>query len=205
MTLQFQRALAGKIFIDAAQKEFIRKSIHLLIALVPTMAFWNFPLTVIMLILGILVYSSAEYLRGLGLHVPVISDITAMASRNRDEGHFVLGPVTLGIGALSALLLYPHPAAAVGIYALAFGDGLSSLAGKIIGGPKIPFTGGKTFSGSLTGFLAVFLAAMFFSDNLVTIFVIAAGASLLEAMPSKDMDNIIIPVGTGLIAYISGL
>ncbi len=205
MVLYSGTALSGKVFIDVLQKEFIRKIIHLMIALVPSLAAWNFPLTVSLLILGILVYSSAEYLRTRGHLVPIISNITAMAARNRDQGHFVLGPVTLGIGALSALLLYPHPAAAIAIYALAFGDGLSSLAGKFLGGPQIPFTGGKTLCGSLTGFLAVFLSVMFFSNSIFIVFILASTAMILEALPSKDMDNIIIPVGTGLAAYLLGL
>ncbi len=205
MVLYPKAASSGKVFIDVLQREFIRKSIHLMVALVPSLAAWNFPLTVSLLILGILVYGSAEYWRSKGHIVPVISAVTAMAARKRDQGHFVLGPVTLGLGALSALLLYPHPAAAIAIYALAFGDGLSSLAGKFFGGPQIPFTEGKTLCGSLTGFLAVFLAVLFFSANTVTVFAIAAVATILEALPSKDMDNIIIPVGTGLVACLLGL
>jgi len=193
-----------KIFMDTIQKEFVRKSIHLMIALVPTLASWNYKFTVSLLIIGIVIYSYAEYLRGKGLRVPVVSDLTALASRDRDKGHFVLGPVTLGIGALSALFLYPNPAASIAIYALAFGDGLSSLAGKLFGGLKIPFTGGKTSSGSLTCFLSVFLAGLFITDQLMSVFIVALVATVLEAIPSKDLDNIIIPIGTGLVASFIG-
>lgn len=189
-----------RLLLDTVQKEIIRKSIHLMIALVPTLADWNYRLTTIMLILGIIIYSYAEYLRGRGHLVPLISDITALASRDRDKGHFVLGPVTLGLGALAALLLYPHPAATIAIYALAFGDGLSSLAGKILGGYRIPFTGGKTVSGSLTCFVSVYLAGLMLSDNTVAVMIVALAATVLEALPSKDLDNIIIPIGTGLVA-----
>ncbi|MDA3956447.1 phosphatidate cytidylyltransferase [Oceanispirochaeta sp.] len=189
-----------RLFLDTIQREFVRKSIHLMIALVPTMAAWNYQFTVILLIVGILVYTYAEFLRGKGQSVPIISELTALASRDRDKGHFVLGPVTLGIGALSALLLYPHPAATIAIYALAFGDGFSSLAGKLFGGKKIPWTGGKTVAGSLTCFLSVLTAGLFLSDQLLPVLIIAIGATILEALPSKDLDNIIIPIGTGLIA-----
>ena len=108
----------------------------------------------------------------------------------------------MGIGALSALLLYPNPAATIAIYALAFGDGLSSLAGKLFGGMRIPFTGGKTTSGSLTCFLSVFVAGLFLTDQIIAVFIVALSATVLEAIPSKDLDNIIIPIGTGLIATI---
>lgn len=195
-------ASTKRLILDTVQKEFVRKSIHLMIALVPTLAAWNYQLTTILLIFGILVYTYAEYLRGKGHLVPIISDITALASRDRDKGHFVLGPVTLGLGALAALLLYPHPAATIAIYALAFGDGLSSLAGKLLGGYKIPFTGGKTVSGSLTCFVSVFIAGLTLSGNSTAVLIVAISATLLEALPSKDLDNIIIPVGTGLIAQM---
>ncbi len=189
-----------KVFFDTLQKEIVRKSIHLMIALVPTLAAWNYRLTVMLLISGVLVYTYAEFLRGKGHHIFLISDITAVASRSRDKGHFVLGPVTLGLGALSALLLYPHPAATIAIYALAFGDGLSSLAGKFFGGLRLPFTGGKTFSGSFTCFVSVMVAGMFLSGNMEAVVVVALIATVLEAIPSKDLDNIIIPIGTGLAA-----
>jgi dolichol kinase len=201
--LQSYRTIGSKrLFLETIQKEFVRKSIHLMIALVPTLAAWNYKLTVSLLIVGILVYTYAEYLRGKGQRVPIISDLTALASRDRDKGHFVLGPVTLGIGALSALLLYPHPAASIAIYALAFGDGLSSLSGKLFGGVQIPLTGGKTLAGSFTCFISVLTAGLFISQQPLSILLVALTATFLEALPSKDLDNIIIPMGTGLTASL---
>ena len=182
------------------QKELVRKAIHLMIAFVPTLAAWNFNLTVTLLIGGVLIYTYSEYLRTQGKYVFMISDLTSIASRDRDKGHFVLGPITLGLGALLALLLYPHPSATIAVYALAFGDGLSSLAGKLFGLKKIPFTGGKTIAGSFTCFAAVLLITFHLTNRLGHALIIAFGATFLEALPSRDMDNIIIPVGTGLIA-----
>ncbi|MDR1099977.1 MAG: hypothetical protein LBL28_05785, partial [Treponema sp.] len=101
--------------------ELVRKSIHFLIALSPSMAAVSRPFTVLFLIIGTLGYTYMETLRLLGIKVPIISSLTSMASRSRDIGHFVIGPVTLGLGALLALLLYPAPAASIAIYALAFG------------------------------------------------------------------------------------
>jgi phytol kinase len=91
-----------------------------------------------------------------GYSVPIVSKVTALAARRRDGDRFVLGPITLGLGALLSLLLYPNPAASIAIYALAFGDGLSSLVGKSFGSVRIPFTGGKSLEGSLTCMVAVF-------------------------------------------------
>ena len=186
-------------------KELVRKSLHLLIACTPTLAnllgTYN---TILLLALGIFVYNAAEYLRLKGIRVPFISRLTEIAMRQRDQGHFVLGPITLGLGAMLSLMLYPEPAATVAIYALAFGDGLSSVAGKVFGTIRIPFTGGKSVEGSLTCFIAVLLAIVFMVPSIppsqaALIALIACG---LEVLPSKDFDNIILPVGVGLATVL---
>ena len=180
--------------------EIVRKSIHLLIGLVPTLATWNFGFTVALLASGILVYSYSEIMRLRGFEVAIVSKITAVAARRRDAGRFVFGPVTLGLGALLALALYPEPAASIAIYALAFGDGLSSLAGKAFGSIKIPFTGGKSVEGSLTCFIAVLCSAYAVTGDAPRSAAIAAIATVTEAIPTKDVDNILLPAIVGLAA-----
>jgi len=180
--------------------ELVRKSIHLLIGLVPTLATWNFGFTVALLASGILVYSYSELMRLRGFEIAIVSKITAIAARRRDAGRFVFGPVTLGLGALLALALYPEPAASIAIYALAFGDGLSSLAGKAFGSIKIPFTGGKSVEGSLTCFIAVLCSAYAVTGDAPRSAVIAVIATVTEAIPTKDVDNILLPAIVGLAA-----
>lgn len=182
--------------------ELLRKSIHLLIGLVPTLANWNFSLTVLLLASGILVYSYSELMRLRGFEIAIISKVTALAARRRDAGRFVMGPVTLGIGALLALVLYPEPAASIAIYALAFGDGLSSLVGKAFGTVRIPFTGGKSLEGSLTCFLAVLCSAYAVSGDLARSAAIAFVATVTEAAPTKDADNVLLPSIVGLAAVL---
>ena len=173
---------------------------HLLVALVPLLATFNEPMTVLLLAGGTLFYLFAEQLRMDGRPVMVVSALTLLASRERDRGRIVLGPVTLGLGALLALLLYPEPSASIAIYALAFGDSLAGLAGRIIGGRKIPFTGGKTFVGSLACFLVTFSISYRICADLPASLVIALAATLFEMLPTADLDNLILPVGTGLVA-----
>ncbi len=182
--------------------ELLRKSIHLLIAFVPGIALLNLGLAVGLLSGGVLFYSACECLRISGYNVPLISRVTALASRRRDGDRFVLGPVTLGLGALISLFLYPNPAASIAIYALAFGDGLSSLVGKSFGRIRLPFTGGKSLEGSLTCLLAVFAASFALTNNAAKSFEIAIFAALVEAAPTKDFDNIILPVAVGAVATL---
>ncbi len=181
------------------QTELIRKSIHLSIALVPGVAqLIGTPVTLALLSLGTLLYTYTEVQRNAGNRVPVISRITEMASRQRDLNRFVLGPVTLGIGAMLALLLYPDPAASIAIYALAFGDGFASLVGRIVGSIRVPATGGKTVEGSVACAAAVAVSTYTIVPSPAVIATAAISATLLEVLPSGDADNLILPVGVGL-------
>jgi dolichol kinase len=114
----------------------------------------------------------------------------------------VLGPVTLGLGALLTLLLYPSPAASIGIYALAFGDGFASLVGKTFGKLRPAFMLGKSIEGSLACFSAVFISAYGVSRHFTVAFTVALAAALVEALPLKDYDNLALPVSIGFLAQL---
>jgi dolichol kinase len=184
--------------LSELKTEVVRKSIHFLIALSPLMAAINRPATVLFLMAGTLGYTLMEYLRLNGVKVPVISSLTSMSSRSRDIGHFVMGPVTLGFGALLALFLYPSPIASIAIYALAFGDGFASLVGKFFGKWRPAVLCGKSVEGSLACFTSVFISAFAVSNNVNIAFIAAFTATVVEALPLKDFDNMAIPVTVGL-------
>jgi dolichol kinase len=188
--------------VSAIQRELLRKGIHLFIACVPSLAAFNPQLTFLLVGLGTLFYTGSEILRINGRRVILISAVTEFASRERDRGRIVLGPITLGLGAMAALYFYPEPAAALAIYALAFGDGLSSLFGRFFGGMSMPLFPEKTVGGSLTCFTAVFLVTFGVIGSFPKACVIAAAATLIEMLPLKDLDNLAIPLGTGLVAVL---
>jgi dolichol kinase len=196
------RLNAGAFGLREIKAELVRKSLHFLIALSPGMAALNRPFTVALLMTGTLFYALMETLRLAGVEVPLVSSLTSMASRPRDRDRFVLGPVTLGLGALLALLLYPSPAASIGIYALAFGDGFASLVGKIFGKRRPAFMLGKSIEGSLACFSAVFVTAYAVSRRFTVAFVAALTAALVEALPLKDYDNLALPVSVGFVAQM---
>ncbi len=108
--------------------------------------------------------------------------------------------MTLGIGALLSLLLYPLPAASLAIYALAFGDGFASLVGTMVRGPRIPLSRGKTLAGSMACFLAVFIVTLGVTSSPRDSLILAASATVLEAFPAGNFDNVLLPFGVGLIA-----
>jgi phytol kinase len=187
-------------FVARFQGEMVRKSLHLLIALVPMLAAVNLTATLALLAMGTLFYAFAEASRRQGSPIIVVSDITLFASRQIDIGGFVLGPVTLGLGAMLALILYPEPAASIAIFALAFGDGFASLVGTMVRGPRIPFLRGKTFAGSLACFSAVFLVTLRITMRPGSALLVAGAATILEGIPAGNFDNIIVPFGVGMLA-----
>jgi dolichol kinase len=195
-------AAEAAVVIAEVKAELVRKSIHFLIALSPGMALFNYSLTVFLLIAGVLTYVFMEILRLNGIKVPLVSNLTAMASRPRDMGVFVLGPVTLGIGAILALLLFPPPVACIGIYALAFGDGFAGLAGKLFGRFRPAFLFGKSIEGSVTCFAATYISAFMFSHNNIISIAAAITATIVEALPFKDYDNIVLPLVVGLVVQM---
>jgi dolichol kinase len=171
------------VFFAEARTEVVRKAIHFSIALSPGMAAINYPLTVLVLMAGVLGYTFMETLRLSGVKIPVVSTLTAMSSRPRDIGVFVLGPVTLGLGALLTLLLFPSPAACIGIYALAFGDGFAGLVGKLFGRIRPAFLFGKSLEGSAACFAATFVSAYLVSHSYAVSIAAAITAMAVEALP----------------------
>jgi dolichol kinase len=171
------------------------------IAFVPLLANWNMIVTVMLLCSGILYYVVNEASRIAGHRNGLISRMTILASRPVEQG-FVWGPVTLGLGALAALLYYPNPAATVAIYALAFGDGLASLVGRFWGGRRIFINGEKTLVGSIACLAAVFVSSWLVLEDPLLALATAVVATILELVPLRDLDNLIIPLGTGLFVTL---
>ncbi|MDA3852001.1 MAG: phosphatidate cytidylyltransferase [Spirochaetaceae bacterium] len=192
---------------NSIKGELLRKSLHLLISFVPLLASINLRLTLYLLSGGVLFFTIHEYLRLSGMdNQSILSKITELASRDRDRGHIVLGPITLGLGAILALLFYPNPAASIAIYALAFGDGLASLSGKLFGRTPLIFIPYKSLEGSLTCFLSVFIASFAVTrGQWLNSLILAISATVLEALPIRDLDNVVIPLGVGLIALLLGV
>jgi len=200
----FAAVFAGKD-LGELKTEIVRKAIHFLIAFTPSMAAVNRPLTVLFLMAGTLGYTYMEYLRLNGVKIPVFSSLNRMASRPRDAGRFVMGPVTLGLGALIALLLYPSPVASIAIYALAFGDGFASLAGKFLGKWRPAFLYGKSVEGSLACFTATLISAYAVSGSMRIALTAAFTAMIVEALPIGDYDNLLLPVTVGMAVQIAFL
>jgi phytol kinase len=182
--------------------ELLRKSIHMLIALVPTLAAFDRSNTALLLMVGVLFYSCAESLRFLGFSLPLVSSVTRVVSRRREQGHFAIAPITLGLGAFLAISIFPPPVASVAIYALAFGDSVSTLTGKFLGRLRPAFLFGKSIEGSLACFAASALAAWLVFSDLKTALAVGFASVLVDALPIREFDNILLPLAAGFAALV---
>ncbi len=185
---------------DMIKKELFRKTIHMMSSFLPFFYYFNKALVMIGLLSVTLLYFISEVLRYNNIKIPIISGVTELAARSRDEGKIVLGPITLALGVFLSFTFFDYRIAIIAIFALSFGDGVASLFGKIIEGPKIPLTFGKTVSGSLGCFIVLFIVYLSCGIELKQSFLIALFATVIEAFPSGDYDNLLIPVATGLFA-----
>lgn len=183
-------------------KEIFRKSIHLCSAFIPLFLHFLYWPVMIALSVVLLIYCISEFLRLKGIDIPIISTVTNVAARKRDENKFVLGPVTLTVGILLTAFLWKEIPYTVGILALAFGDGLASLSGKLFGRTVIPFTRGKTVVGSLTCFFAIFISCFCVTKNALLALIIAFLGMFIELLPIKDFDNLMIPIILGGVTQI---
>lgn len=180
--------------------EVFRKSIHLSSAVTVVFAERWYTLTLVGIVAISILYCLSELLRMRGYEFGIIAHITRYASRTRDKGRFVLGPLTLAGGIFAALLLFPLHTAKIAIFALAFGDGLASLVGKRFGKMRLPLFQDKTVAGSLTCFAAVFLSSFAVSRSFGKSLVLGLSGAGIEMLPLKDYDNLLIPVAIGALA-----
>jgi len=177
--------------------ELLRKSIHCLIALVPLLASFDYQNTALLLIIGIFIYTTLESLRYLGFYPPFIASITTTVLRKREQGHFALAPVTLGLGALLSLILFSPTVSAISIYVLAFGDTAGTMAGKFIGRIRPKILLGKSIEGSIACFTASSLAAYMVIQNWQIAVIAGITAFFIDMLPLGDMDNILMPLAAG--------
>ena len=190
-------------FPDSGLKtELIRKAIHILIALVPLLASLNRSHTSLLLMGGMLIYGWAESMRFLGFSMPVISSVTSTVLRKREQERFALAPITLGLGALLSITLFPPNVAAAAIYALAFGDSAASLVGKFLGHFRPAFMKGKSVEGSLACLAAAAFAGFAVFHNWKIAVAIGLASMIVDALPSEDFDNILIPMAAGLVTLV---
>jgi len=139
-------------------------------------------------------------------------------SRTGDRSEILRGPLFYGIMFIAMTLLYWKDSL-IGIPALMMmcgGDGIADIVGRRVRSPKLPWSPEKSMSGSLSVFAGGWLLTMLifaiyvwmgaFSGPvtrfLLPITWIALGATLVESLPFKDIDNLTITIASALIGHL---
>lgn len=139
-------------------------------------------------------------------------------SRTGDRREILRGPLFYGIAFVAITLIYWKDSL-IGIPALMMmcgGDGIADIVGRNLNSPKLPWSREKSLAGSLGVFIGGWLLTMLmfvmyvwfgaFSGPItrfvVPVTVIAIGATLVESLPFKDIDNITVVLVSVLIGHL---
>lgn len=150
----------------------------------------------------------------------IIKDEAAVKamSRSGDRREILRGPLFYGLVFVALTLLYWKDSL-IGIPALMIlcgGDGIADIVGRRIRSPKLPWSPDKSVAGSLSVFLGGWLLTMLifaiyvwlgaFSGPvtrfLLPVTLVSLGATLVESLPFKDVDNLTLPLAAVLIGHL---
>ncbi|BAQ61615.1 phytol kinase [Geminocystis sp. NIES-3708] len=186
--------------IDA---ELSRKIVHIGTGNVILLAWWlNIPASIIILasIVAGLVAIASYFL-------PILSSINGVGRKSLGTLFYAIS-----IGILTALFWQSgqQQYTAIGILIMSYGDGMAALIGKKWGKNPYQLWGNKkSWEGSLTMTLVSILVGIFIftftSDwqwqNLIIIVIVGVFATILETISYIGIDNLTVPVGSGIMTY----
>ncbi|MGE5461871.1 MAG: diacylglycerol/polyprenol kinase family protein, partial [Syntrophothermus sp.] len=139
-------------------------------------------------------------------------------SRSGDRREILRGPLFYGIMFVAITLLYWKDSL-IGIPALMMlcgGDGIADIVGRRVRSARLPWSPQKSVAGSLSVFVGGWLMTIFvfsvyvwlgvFSGPvtryLIPVTWIALGATLVESLSFKDIDNITVTATSLLIGHL---
>lgn len=150
----------------------------------------------------------------------VIQDEAAVKamSRTGDRREILRGPLFYGLVFVAVTLIYwkDSPIGIPALMIMCGGDGIADIVGRRVRSPKLPWSREKSVAGSLSVFFggwlltilifAIYVRAGVFPGPaarfLLPVAWIAAGATLVESLPFKDVDNITLTVVSALIGHL---
>lgn len=150
----------------------------------------------------------------------IIKDEAAVKamSRTGDRSEILRGPLFYGMVFVAVTLIYWKDSL-IGIPALMMmcgGDGIADIVGRNVDSSKLPWSREKSVAGSLSVFVGGWLLTILvfsiyvwigaFSGPvyrfLLPVTWIALGATLVESLPFKDVDNITLTAVAALIGHL---
>lgn len=138
-------------------------------------------------------------------------------SRTGDRREILRGPLFYGLMFVAITLIYWKDSL-IGIPALMMmcgGDGIADIVGRRVNSAKLPWSPEKSMAGTLSVFIggwlmtilvfAIYVWVGSFSGPMTRFLLpvtwIAVGATIVESLPFKDIDNITLTVASALIGH----
>lgn len=182
-----------------SRSEAIRETIHAgsLFVILATM-YIGIYIVFFLLFLTILIYTASEFARIERKKIPLVSSITLNAATFSEHYEFATAPISLALGIILSLLLFPTPLNYALVAIVSLGDSAASIFGKLFGKTPISFNKGKNLEGSLAGLAFAFFGAAFFLHPLYA-FIGATIGIFVESLPLPINDNLSTPLLTGVI------
>jgi len=185
------------------EDERTRKALHIASNLATCLLIWGFGIwaTSILVISMTCIEILLIHLAAFGIKLPGMKEWVENVGR---EGEMLgEGALYNALGILFTLgLLRDHPLAAIAvIIILAMGDGLATSIGSRYGRHKLPWNESKSVEG-LIGFAVGAMGAFLAIPTAGTAAIVLL-CSIIESLPLKVDDNILLPVAASLMYYLA--
>lgn len=192
-----------KQFTRSWYQEIRRKLLHILIAGTPFFSGMVYHATLAVLFALVAFYLISECLRINGYSFPMLGRITRYSIRRTEERGIAFGPVTLVLGAIISLMFFPPVIATTVILIVAFADTTATIVGRGMGSHRIPYNTKKSWEGTAAAWITAFLCGCAYLP--VSYALLAASfSSIIESLPLKSLDNLLIPIATGILLMCLG-
>ena len=111
-----------------------------------------------------------------------------------------MGAILFFLGIGFSLLVFPLKIAILSVIVVSVGDSLSTLVGVHWGRHKTKINPKKSWEGTLGGFFGVLMGCLLFTNLWMAI--IAAGVGMImELLPVRINDNLLIPFSVGIVIF----
>ena len=192
-----------KQYAHSWYQEIRRKLLHILIASVPIFSNLVYHTTLTVLFALPIIYMISECLRINGYSFPMLGRITKSSIRRMEERGVAFGPVTLIFGTILSLLFFPPVIASTVILIVAFADTAATIVGRSMGNHRIFYNKKKSWEGAIAAWIAAFLCGWIYLPISYAL-IAASFSSIIESLPLKSLDNLLIPISTGILLMCLG-
>lgn len=184
--------------LGTTKTELIRKSVHTAGLLAIPMLYYSQRLVVGIIVFFLMLYPFIEVGLAKGFNVPLLSQLTHYSKRPHEHNvGFAWAAYFIAMGYLFSVALFPRNIACVAILHTSAGDTAAALAGQQWGRVKLFYNPSKSWVGAGAYLAVTFLGGLFFLSPGTSLLLAVLG-SVVESLPLKNMDNLLIPVTISL-------